>query len=100
MEKGTTITTRLASKAVREIDEIAQKEEVDRSTIVRKFVMKSIKDWMIEKSLEDYQAGKITLWQAAKKSDITLWEMIDEVRKRSVHVPYTIEDLKDDLKVI
>jgi predicted HTH domain antitoxin len=100
MEKGVTITTRLASKAVREIDEIAQKEDVDRSTIVRKFVMKSIKEWIIEKSLEDYQVGRITLWQAAKKSDITLWEMIDEVRKRSIHVPYIIDDLKDDLKVI
>lgn len=62
--------------------------------------MKSMKELTIEKSLDEYQRGKITLWQAAKKSDVSLWEMIDEVRKRSVHVPYTTEDLKDDLKVI
>ena len=100
MEKGITVTTRLDSEAVKEIDEIAKQEAVDRSTILRKFVLKSVKEWLIEKSLQEYEAGKATLWQAAKKADITLWEMIDEIKKRSVHVPYSIEDLKDDLEVI
>lgn len=100
MEKGITVTTRLDSESVREIDHIAEQEAVDRSTVIRKFVLKSVKEWLIEKSIKEYEAGKITLWQAAKKSDISLWEIIDEVKKRSVHVPYRIEDLKDDLEVI
>ena len=74
MEKGITVTTRLDSE--------------------------SVKEWLIERSIREYEAGKITLWQAAKKSDVSLWEMIDEVKKRSVHVPYRIEDLKDDLEVL
>lgn len=100
MEKGVTVTTRLDSESVKEIDQIAEQEAADRSTIVRKFVLKSIKEWLIEKSLREYESGKITLWQAAKKSGISLWEMIDEVKKRPVQVPYRIEDLKDDLEVI
>jgi len=57
-----------------------------------------VKDWLIEKSLEEYEQGKLTLWQAAKKCDLSLWEMINEVKKRRVHVPYTLEELKEDLK--
>ena len=100
MDKGVTITTRLESEIVKEIDMIAQKESVDRSTVIRKFVVKSIKEWTVERALEDYQTGKLTLWQAAQKAQMPLWEMIDEVKKSSVYAPYTSDDLKDDLKSI
>ena len=71
---------------------------MDRSTVIRRFLLKAVKDWLIEKSLEEYEGGKLTLWQAAEKCGLSLWEMIDEARKRSVHVPYTLEELKEDLK--
>lgn len=93
-----TITTRVEEEIEKEIDLIAKEEASDRSTAIRKLLQKSIKEWLIEKYLRDYEDGKITLWQAAKKSKLSLWEMIDEVKKRDVHVPYTLEDLKEDLK--
>lgn len=71
---------------------------MDRSTVIRRFLLKAVKDWLIEKSLEEYEEGKLTLWQAAEKCGLSLWEMIDEARKRRVHVPYTLEELKEDLK--
>lgn len=57
-----------------------------------------MKNWLIERSLEEYEQGKLTLWQAAEKCGLSLWEMIDEVKKRDIHVPYTLEDLKEGLK--
>ncbi|MDH5753671.1 MAG: UPF0175 family protein [Candidatus Bathyarchaeota archaeon] len=71
---------------------------MDRSTVIRRFLLKAVKDWLIEKSLEEYEGGKLTLWQAAEKCGLSLWEMIDEARKRRVYVPYTLEELKEDLK--
>jgi len=53
---------------------------------------------LIEKHLKDYEKGKITLWQAAKNCNLSLWEVINEARNREVEVPYTLEDLKEDVK--
>lgn len=50
--------------------------------------------------LKDYEQGRITLWRAAHDCGISLWEMIEEVKKRGTLVPYGMEDLQDDLKAL
>lgn len=93
-----TVTTRVEDDLAETIDQIAKTENMDRSTVIRRFLSKAVKNWLLEKNLEQYDAGKITLWQAAKRSGISLWEMIDEVKHRATRVPYSVEDLRDDLK--
>ncbi|MEM2107180.1 MAG: UPF0175 family protein [Candidatus Bathyarchaeia archaeon] len=93
-----TITTRVEDELARIIDSIARIEGTDRSTVIRRFLLRATRDWLIEKSLEEYERGKLTLWQAAKKCELSIWEIISEVKKRGVHVPYTLEELKEDLK--
>lgn len=93
-----TFTTRVEEELAKVIDEVARREGMDRSTVIRRFLMKAVKEWMIERSLEDYERGKVTLWQAAARCDMSLWEMISEVKKREIHVPYTLEELREDLK--
>lgn len=93
-----TVTTRVEEELAKIIDSIAKKEGMDRSTVIRRFLLRAVKDWLIEKSLDEYEQGKLTLWQAAEKCGLSLWEMINEVKKREIHVPYTLEELREDLK--
>jgi len=93
-----TVTTRVDEELVKIIDRIAKEEGMDRSTVIRRFLLRAVKEWLIEKSLEEYEQGRLTLWQAAKRCGLSLWEMINEVKKREVHVPYTLEELREDLK--
>ena len=93
-----TVTTRVEDGLVETIDQIAKKEGMDRSTVIRRFLSSAVRNWLIEKSLEEYEEGKLTLWQAAKKCGLSLWEMAEEVKRRAVHVPYRLDDLKEDLK--
>lgn len=93
-----TVTTRVEEELARIIDSIAKREGMDRSTVIRRFLLKAVKDWLIDRSLDEYEEGKLTLWQAAEKCGLSIWEMVDEVKKRDIHVPYTLEDLKEDLK--
>ena len=60
--------------------------------------MKATDEWLTKRSLEDYEEGKITLWQAAARCGLSLWEIIEEAKKREIHVPYTLEEFKEDLK--
>lgn len=93
-----TVTTRVEDELAKAIDEIAKKEGMDRSTVIRRFLSSSVRSWLMEKSLEDYEKGRLTLWQAAKRCGVSLWEIIEEVKRRAFHVPYSLEDLKEDLK--
>ena len=93
-----TYTTRIEEDLAKVIDEVSKEEGMDRSTVIRRFLMKAVKEWLIERSLEDYAQGKVTLWQAAKRCGLSLWEIIIEARKREIHVPYTLEEFKEDLK--
>ena len=93
-----TVTTRLEEDLAETIDQIAKQEGMDRSTVIRRFLQKSVRDWLIQENLNKYKEGKQTLWQAAERSGLTLWEMVEEARKRRAQVPYTIEELKEDLK--
>lgn len=95
-----TVTTRVDDQLAKLIDEIARTEGTDRSTVIRRFLSKSLQRWLIETSLEAYDDGKMTLWQAAKRCGLTLWEMIEEVKRSPAHVPYSLEDLKEDLKCL
>ncbi len=55
---------------------------------------------MIERRLEEYEQGKITLWEAAEKCGLSLWEMVLEAKKRKVNVPYTCDEFREDLKAL
>jgi len=93
-----TVTTRVEDDLAKLIDEVAKAEGMDRSTVIRRFLSKAVKDWLVEKSLEDYEQGRLTLWQAATRCGLSLWEIMDLAKKREVHVPYTLEELREDLK--
>lgn len=93
-----TFTTRIEEELAEAIDSIAAQEGMDRSTVIRRFLRKAAKEWRIEESLQDYEGGKITLWQAAARCHISVWEMVEEARRREIHVPYTLQELREDLE--
>lgn len=97
---GKTVTTRVNEELSERIDEIAEEEGLDRSTVVRKFLADGTRNWLIEKNLEDYEAGRVTLWQAADRCGLSLWEIIQEAREREIHVPYTVDELEEDLRAL
>jgi predicted HTH domain antitoxin len=95
-----TVTTRLDDKCVSKIDEMAAKKGIDRSALLRLFLVNSLREQTIQDSLESYKSGTITLWEAAQHSNLTLWEMIKEIEKAHIHSNYDLTELKKDLKAL
>ena len=92
-----TISARIGEDLAKVIDEVCKEEGVGRSTVVRRFLIKAIKDWQVEKSLKDDEKGKITLWQAADECGVSLWEIIMQAKQREIHVPHTLDEFREDL---
>jgi len=97
---GVTLTTRVEEGLAKNIDRIASEEGMDRSTVIRRFLNQGVRDWFIRKALEQYESGGLTLWQAAVKCGLSLWEMVEEAKDRGVRVPYSLDELREDLKAL
>ncbi len=93
-----TVTTRIEEKLLKKIDDVAKRDASDRSTVIRQLLIKSVKERLVADALKEYAEGHLTLWQAAKKAGLSLWEMVEEQTRRHVEVPYSLEDLKEDVK--
>jgi len=61
-----TVTTRLDDQYVDKIDEMAAKKGIDRSALLRLFLINSLKEQTIHDSLDDYKSGIVTIWEAAQ----------------------------------
>jgi predicted transcriptional regulator len=95
-----TVTTRLDDEYLRQIDELAARKGVDRSALLRSFLIQALRDQTISDSLKHYTEGKITLWEAAEQCNLTLWEMIQEVEQRGIKASYDIREMEKDLHTL
>lgn len=95
-----TVTTRLDDGYVKKIDEMAARKGIDRSALLRSFFLCALKEYTVRDSLEDYKAGITTLWEAAQRCNLSLWEMIHEVKRAHIHTSYDLKEFKKDLKAL
>ena len=95
-----TITTRLDDEYVKRIDELAAQKGVDRSALLRSFLLYALKEQIIRDSLENYKSGKTTLWETAQQCNLSLWEMIQQVKHSHIHASYDLKELEKDLRAL
>ncbi len=95
-----TVTTRLDDRYVKKIDEMAARKGIDRSALLRSFLLCALKEHTIRDSLEDYKTGTTTLWEAAQRCNLSLWQMTREVKHAHSHTSYDLKEFEKDLKAL
>ena len=53
-----------------------------------------------KKAAEDYMEGKITLSEAARKAELTLWEMEKYLVDNGFKAGYSVENLEKELQLL
>ncbi len=92
------ISARFPKEDTATIEEIAQEEKTDKTTALRKIFALGAKQYLLEKAIKNYQAGRTSIAKAAEISGISLWEMMDELKARNIPNPLTNEEYKQGLK--
>jgi len=92
------ITTRVPEELAKEVERIAQAEALDKSTTVKRLLIKAVEAWKMDHALKLYQEGKISIGKAAEIASVSLWEILDNILKRKIPIQMSREDLKEDLK--
>lgn len=94
------MTFRLPLEVDKEIEKLASLEDTDKSKLMRELIVLGIKERKLKKALKFYVEGKITLWKAARLSEISLWKMIEVVKEKKLPLQYGEKELKEDLKAL
>ena len=93
-----TLTTRASDSLAREIEALAREEQLDRSALIRRLLAEALQEKRKLKALELYREGKVSMGKAASIAKVTIWEMLDLVREKGLHIDYGSEELYEDLE--
>ena len=88
---------RLPEDILRRVEHFGKSEAEDRSTVIRKAVVIGLKAMLEKKAAEEYAEGKITLSEAARKAELTLWEREKYLVDRGFKSSYSVGDLNKEL---
>ena len=94
------IGIRLEKDMLKKIKKLGKEETLDRSMIIRKLIYAGYKDLIRKKAVEELARGKITLSEAAHRSEMTLWEMEQFLVEQGFKSSYSVDDLRNELKLL
>lgn len=93
------LAVRIPEEIEKEILELAEREKLDKATIVRNLLEMGIDEWRKQTALDLLRDGKVTFAKAAEMAKLSLWEFADLVKQRNVEwVRYTPEEIEKELK--
>lgn len=95
-----TITTRITKDMDKDLIIVAKTEYLDKSTVIRRLLAKSLEEWKIEYALKMYKEGKFSTEQTAKFANVSVWRLFDLLKEKKIPLNYDMEELERDLKNI
>lgn len=93
-----TVTTRLPPEVLEEIEEIAERDRIDRSELIRRLLDQALAQRRIDDAVDAYREGKVTMWRAAELAGVSLRQMMSILNELRVELNYSIEDLESDIE--
>lgn len=95
MAKTQNLTVRLEKELIKRIEEEAQLEKTDISTVARKLIAVGIEQTQKARALEEYRKGACTILKASEKAGIPLREMIELLRREKIPLHISAEDVDE-----
>lgn len=91
-------SVRLPDDLLEALDEMADREHVDRSTMMRRAIERGLEDLALDQAVAAYQSGGSSAWKAARDHGVTLWDLLDELADRGLGVRTDEETLREQIE--
>jgi metal-responsive CopG/Arc/MetJ family transcriptional regulator len=91
---------RLDKKMVKELNQIADEEHVDRTTVIRKLIAEAIENYKMDMVLRKYEQGKISISKAAEDTGLTVGEIEEYMVKKGYRSIYSTVDLEREMELL
>ena len=94
-----TIITKIDDEDAKKLEKIAEKENMDSSALVRKFILQKLKEYELKQMTEFYRKGIVSLQEAASQANVSLYEVMEYVQKENIHPPdQSREEILDEIE--
>lgn len=91
------ITAQIKDKIANGLREYMEVSGLDRSAAIRRLLERGLRDWKLERAINEYRDGKISLMKASEKAEITVWEFLDELDRRKIPLNVSMEAFEKSL---
>ena len=81
------VSTRLDEKEIEELNQISEKERIDRSSLIRKFLLAQIQEYRLKDVGEKLRKGIISLAEAAIIAKVSIYKMMEYVDREKIQPP-------------
>ncbi len=93
------VSTRLEEKKIEELNQICEKERIDRSALIRKFLLTQITEYRKKDVGEKYRKGLVSLAEAANLAKVSIYEMMDYIEREKIQpAALSEEEMEEELK--
>lgn len=94
------VAIRMDTDFLRRIDLLGREEVMDRSTLLRKFMVRGYQEIIKERAAQEYKEGKITFSEAAHRAGLTLWDMEQYLVGGGFKSNYSLDDLEEEMNFL
>jgi len=92
------VSTRLEKKEIDELNKICERERIDRSALIRKFLLAQITEYKLKDAGELYRKGLISLAEAATLINVSIYAMMDYVEREKIQ-PQALTDKEMEVEM-
>jgi predicted DNA-binding protein len=92
-----TTSIRLNKDQEKEIEEYASRENVDKSTAIRKLVEIGLKEVKLQEALENVRKKKWTIWKSASYCDESFRSFLSIMKTNNIPFPISLDELRIEL---
>ena len=94
----TTVSTRLKKSEAKKLDQLAADLGLDRGALLKQMIRRGYRDLLIDKALEGYRKGTITLSRAAEIAEINLRDLLLHLPDKSIEFNYDLRELQREIE--
>ena len=101
MPQTVQLNLRIDADLARHLEQIAEQESLRKTDIIRKYLVEGLRKWELEQAIQRYQQGQVSLERAAVDAGLTLYEMMDELRRRGIALDRTTPaEAREDIRTL
>jgi len=82
----------------KEIEILRKRSLEDQSTLVRRLLRRSLTEEKLDLAIKDYIEDRVSLGKAAEFVGVSIWQMLDELKKRNIGLKYKLTEAQVEIE--
>ena len=95
---GDKISFVIPEELKKEIDNLKEMYKEEQSSLIRRLLWRSINEEKTDFAIKEYLNEKISMGKAAEIAGISIWEILDELKKRNITLKYKISEAQCEIE--